>query len=492
MGHLDTRHMSVCLLCLLAAVHVLIFSAAFPFFNNVDEAIHFDLVLKYSHGQVPRGLETVSEESALYLSLYNSMAYFEQFAIYRYPPPPWNRPPQDLRQDLNREVPAWQAQTNYESSQPPLYYALAGLWWDFGQMLGLHDELLLYWLRFLNVPIVVALVWIACATTRLLFPDNLFLRLGVPSLIALLPQTTFYSIDNDVLSPLCFGAAFFCILKWFHREKPDARWAAATGLALAATGLAKMTNLPLLAVAGSFILFKLFQLFRRGKLRIGLPSMAAFLTCAGPPIIGWMIWSKIFFGDFTGSKLNIDHFGWTLKPFAEWWHHPIFTPAGLWTYLSGQFSTFWQGEFYWHNQPMPSPVMGILYTILSLALPAVTLVSLFQKMKDPAPLRREMLSFCFIILIAILGFFALISIIYDFHNALYPSRAHPYYHSGRLLLGALIPFLLLFVYGIDRLLSRFRPRIKFSALAAMMILMLITETAADWPAFFNDYNWFHM
>ena len=35
----------VLLLCLFAAIHVFIFSTAFPFFNNVDEEAHFDLVV---------------------------------------------------------------------------------------------------------------------------------------------------------------------------------------------------------------------------------------------------------------------------------------------------------------------------------------------------------------------------------------------------------------------------------------------------------------
>ena len=35
-----------------------------------------------------------------------------------------------------------------------------------------------------------------------------FIRLAVPALIACLPQTTFYAINNDILTPLTFGAAF--------------------------------------------------------------------------------------------------------------------------------------------------------------------------------------------------------------------------------------------------------------------------------------------
>ncbi len=43
----------ILLLCFMAALHVFIFSAAFPFFNNVSEAMRYDLVLTYSSGRVP-------------------------------------------------------------------------------------------------------------------------------------------------------------------------------------------------------------------------------------------------------------------------------------------------------------------------------------------------------------------------------------------------------------------------------------------------------
>jgi hypothetical protein len=50
--------------CVITAVRVFVYSAAFPFFNNVDEPWHFDLVVKYSHGQVPSRLEPFSPESS--------------------------------------------------------------------------------------------------------------------------------------------------------------------------------------------------------------------------------------------------------------------------------------------------------------------------------------------------------------------------------------------------------------------------------------------
>src|SRR5436309_13219619 len=61
--------------CLFAAVRVLFFSAAFPFFNNVDERRHFDLVMKYAYGHVPRGAELISRATLRYLSRYASSEF---------------------------------------------------------------------------------------------------------------------------------------------------------------------------------------------------------------------------------------------------------------------------------------------------------------------------------------------------------------------------------------------------------------------------------
>ena len=60
------------------------------------------------------------------------------------------------------------------------------------------------------------------------------------------------------------------------------------------------------------------------------------------------------------------------------------------------------------------------------------------------------------------------------------------------MLGALIPFLLLFSFGLDRLFKKIGNGAKFSVLAALILFMLATEITIDWPIFPNPYNWFHM
>jgi hypothetical protein len=206
----------------------------------------------------------------------------------------------------------------------------------------------------------------------------------------------------------------------------------------------------------------------------------------------WMAWCKINFGDFTGSAAKIQFLGWTLKPFGEWWRHPIFTPHGFWTFISKLAATFWQGEFLWHGRPLASPVVDVIYLILSGGFAGVALFAVLRRPGLATGLQRPALGLGFACIIATVGFLAALSVIYDFHGCFYPSRQLPYFTSGRLMLGALIPFMLLFVYGIDCALKKFKVAVKFSVLAAMILFMLVSEITTDWPVFSNPYNWFHM
>ena len=341
--------------------------------------------------------------------------------------------------------------------------------------------------------LVAALVWLGYVAARMIFPEQGFLRLGVPTLLAFFPQTQFYSIQNDVLSPLCFGAAYICLVQWWRAERSTIGLGSLTGLTLAATYLTKISNLPLVLLAAVVVLLKLWHGRRAGRLRAGWLPLAGLALCALLPMIGWLAWTKHAFGDFTGSTAKIEILGWTPKPFSEWWHHPLFTPHGLWIFLSGTLATLWQGEFLWHREPLAIPGVNLVYALASLLLMAIALANLLPPIKAATAAQRPALWFGFGSVCAAMAFLGFVSIIYDFHDCFYPSRAHPYFTSGRLMLGALVPFLLLAVYGLDRMFSFTRktwPR--WLALAGLVCFMLVSEMATDWPVFFSKYNWFHL
>jgi hypothetical protein len=107
-------------------------------------------------------------------------------------------------------------------------------------------------------------------------------------------------------------------------------------------------------------------------------------------------------------------------------------------------------------------------------------------------LQRRTLQFGIASFIAGLGLFALMSIVYDFHDCPNPSRDHPFFQAGRMILGALIPFLFLVVYGLYQLLSSFENRTKFLVLAVLVSSMVASEIATDRQVFSNPFNWFHL
>ena len=486
------EHKIVWLLCLLAAIHVYIFSAAFPFFGNVDESSHFDLVVKYSQGDVPRRMETYADESAKYFVLYGTPFYLssdtndEEFV-----PQPWKYSLATQATIIRIGMPSFN-QTNFECSQPPLYYTLAGICWRASGGLKLDGGKRLYALRFMNIPLICFLVWLGWFTAKQVFPDRIFPRIGVPAFIAFMPQSAFYSIQNDALSPLCFGLAFVCLLRLFQAETPGWRLGALTGLALAATFLTKMSNVPLLAVSIGALAWFIWRLGRDRKLRQALPALSVLTICAALPALAWIGWCWKNFGDLTGSQPRALLWGWTPKPFPEWFHHPIFTFHGAWTFLSSFLAEFWQGEITWHKQLLCLPGGNWLYELATIAMLLIALVGIIHRPAPPYQTEYHALWLSFFLFASAIPFMVYVSIRFDFHNCYYPSRAFPYLVSGRLALGALIPFMLLFVSGLDRLLKRFDLPLKLLVLAGFNLIMLITEFVTNKPAFFDQYNWYHM
>jgi hypothetical protein len=61
------------------------------------------------------------------------------------------------------------------------------------------------------------------------------------------------------------------------------------------------------------------------------------------------------------------------------------------------------------------------------------------------------------------------------------------------MLGALIPFALVFAFGLNTIFTHLKlnQRAKFLAFAASLLLIVAGEAASSWPAFFSQYNWFH-
>jgi hypothetical protein len=88
-------------------------------------------------------------------------------------------------------------------------------------------------------------------------------------------------------------------------------------------------------------------------------------------------------------------------------------------------------------------------------------------------------------------FLAVLSLQFDFGACINPSRERPYFFQGRLMLGALLPFATVYVYGLTRLL-RNKPNLVLGTIAAIAIVITLSDVLANSVAFTSAYNWFHM
>src|SRR5262249_30532484 len=89
------------------------------------------------------------------------------------------------------------------------------------------------------------------------------------------------------------------------------------------------------------------------------------------------------------------------------------------------------------------------------------------------------------------GFLAPVSIQFDFGNCINPSREHPYFTSGRLLSGALIPLVVVFVYGVAWILRRSNDGFTIVVLGLVVVFMTTSEILVDRVVFVSEHNWFH-
>lgn len=470
--------------CLCAAIRVFVFAAAFPFFNNVDEQLQTDVVVKYSLRHIPRNYERIGETAAVMFARYGSpefLATNARAAEAGLTSPLWKDPgAYGTVAEIARD---FQARRNSESSQPPFYYLLAGTWANFGRVFQLDGMHMLYWIRFLNVAIVVLLVWLAFIAARKVSDDRA-IHLSVALLIAFIPQDLFYSIENDIPSALLGAIGFILLCRLLSDERISMRSAIATGLIIAAAYLTKIGNIPfvclaILIVTGTSV---------SGKIkRFGPASVCLVVSLV--PILLWMLWCKEQFGDVTGSAGKIAALGWTRKPFPQWWSHPIFTPKGAWTFLSDLLARFWRGEFSWHGQQLSSAFSDFFYAISSLIFPLAALFGL--RYATTSEKRATILAG--ILFLSGLAFLALLSIQFDFGRCVYPSPQFPYFTSGRLITFDLVPFAILYIGGIATLLRWFGLNVSpLLAVATICLLITANEIWISRDVFASDFNWFHM
>jgi hypothetical protein len=205
-----------------------------------------------------------------------------------------------------------------------------------------------------------------------------------------------------------------------------------------------------------------------------------------------MAWNYHAFGDATATAPKMQHLGWTRKPLSQWWPHPLFTIGGLRYFWSELIASFWRGEFVWHGKRLASRVADAFYWISSTLALAIVVIASFSRRTIPK-LERTALWVGLGSFLMVVAFLVGLSMAFDFDGCFYPSRESPYFNSGRLLGGAMIPFLLLYAYAVEQITTWAKRKwLPFLVLGIIVVGITTSEVVINWPVFASRYNFFHM
>lgn len=481
-------------LIVFASLRVFFFSAAFPFFNNVDEHAHFDTVYKYSRGFLPhKGAELTDRDVDKYVYYYGTMYFItrpEDFPDGEIPPPASIYSRQQIYSIIDEKI--GNRAFNHEAFSPPVYYMTAGLWFNLGKLAGIEGAGLLYWARFLNIPVIALLVLAAYFMARRFYPASPYMKIGLPFMAAFLPQDTFYSITNDVFSPLVLCLAFYVLLKIYFGHVERYRDYILAGLLTAVTFLIKYSNIAIALVFVTVLFMKSLKLHEKGKLKSEMPKMLTAIFTALVPVVFWLGRNYLVLGDLTGSASKIEFLTWTIKPFGEVFNHPIFTITGLATFWNDQMLTFWEGEITWHLKRLSFGKAELFYSVSSLVFLAAAAVRTFRIKKEEGSGEKFINTMSFLILVCSVGFLAFVSVIFDFGSCYYPSKDYPFMTSGRLISGMLVPFIILYLNGFKTILSASKiPLNPLPVIVIVMFLLAFADFMVSREVFLNPYNWFN-
>ena len=484
----------VALFVLFAATRTFLFAAALPFFNGVDEHVHFDLVSKYARGFLPGGENATLDASTVHLmTRFASPEYLKGTGAYpdgRFPTPAEMQTRQAPGTAGYRGAMArYTRSVNYEADAAPTYYAIAATWLHLGRGMGLRGLDLLYWMRWINPLLAATAVFLTWRFLRTRFPQDPFRRLGPCVLLAGWPNDLQYGITPDVLSVGLGALCFFGIVRVVERSASVPVFAA-TGLAIGVAFLNKYPNVVFAGIAAIACLFAAREAHRAGALRVELARWSALWIAAAAPAVWWLARNALVVGSLTGQHRKVAHLGWTYNDLSGVLAHPLTGLRGWCTFLPNLFSTFWQGEFAWHGRTTHSDWVDLVYSVSSLA---------FVGFAAWAWLRGARPRIDTVALSALGGSVALLaalSMVFDYgieKGTL--SRAYPYLASGRLIAGALIPFAVAYCGGLQYACRRLPPawarNAPWAVLLAVLALGLSWQTYTLSTAFGSSWNWFH-
>lgn len=347
-----TNHINVALLTVLLALTAtrgMMYAAVIPPWQAAEEPWHYEVArLNYEYG---RTVSSGDRVQVLYSQILDSMRTFHF----------WEWVP---TADPNPQ--------GGEFHQPQLYYQLMSVVLSLAPQVPLLEQLFL--LRLATVMLGILVVALSCLATKLLFPDDIFLQIGVPTFIIFLPTYAFSigTVNNDKMAEVAVTLTIL-FLVLILKKGPSLSVLVGVALSLVLGYYSKRTfifAIPLTLI-GVVLAFWLHRTKRHVR---WLFLVSILLFVCGLALLLWDIsllgtWVYRLFGRFDYASGPLD-FGEMIRVLSR--EYP--------QYARGLFKSFW-GMFGWGTVQLAVPWFGLLLVVCLMA--ALGLVRF--ALKQPRP-----------------------------------------------------------------------------------------------------------
>ena len=433
-GFWDREKIAVVLLVLACLVNNLLWSAIMPFvgspFGAPDEIHHFEVPhYIFTHHRYP----VFGPDRDLYI-----------------------RVPPGQPDDIDHRIYGWYA-TNPWGAYLCGAATMFALGWT--PLAGT-----IYSARLSSVIIGVLVVYLAYLIARQLFPSRMDLRLGVPFLIAFIPQVTYTAayFNPDMFSVLCTTLVLYAGVLGLQ-DGFAWRTSLFLGLSLGLSALARI-NCWIVVLPFSLVLLLLHrQVWRSHRQRFLARWGLVFLIPAGVFAL-WFAYNTATYGDILATQ--VFNQAWAqdrphLVPFAAQ-GYPVFSFLADTTWLEWTFTSFWCRLGY-----MLVPLSPWYYCVILGFCTASALglgLGFLRRMRERPRFRRSWRLHVLILFALVI----IVLVVASFYNSFYQD----FQPQGRYLFPVLVPLSTLLVLGLGEVaVTRWGQRLIWLVAGSWMVLL---------------------
>lgn len=354
--------------------------------------------------------------------------------------------------------------SKYYGPLPSLPFILGAIGIAVGKLIG-SSQLYLY-ARFMSVILGIATVYLSYGIAKLLFKRDYFMQLTVPITVLLIPQSTFIFAyaNNDSFVIFAMTLCFYLMAKCAFEQWTNKN-AIFLGISVGFVLLSKYNAYIIVPLVGLLFIMSFWKNYKEGMKYLSLSVLSSIF------VSGWWFIRNflIYKGDILGVKTSYltsgssyQGMGWSIYKFlgdTPWIRQTFESTWATFDYMSIRLPQWYYNTI---KVILLASVVGIIIFLIKTFLlrnnkndNQGTLIN-----DDPKPFK-------------IMGLIYGLSIILAISLSIWNSYSNDFQPQGKYLFSILIPFVVIFIFGLKSLLISILPKQKYFVICLLIIFFIM-------------------